>query len=424
LIDLWEAHGGDRELMQQAEIASFAKLLGTETSRNLIRVFYLRQRLKAAGRGDSRIGRVHVVGAGEMGGDIAAWAAIKGAQVTLFDVENAALGQATQNARRICEEAHLSPVEARDALDRLMPDPRGYGIAGADMVIEAVPEKADLKAKVYDSLSGMKDGAILASNTSSLRLTGLARSAPDGARFAGLHFFNPVPKMQFVEVVRHETTARETIDRLMAFCGDIDRLPACVTDHPGFLVNRALTPYLMEALTLLDEGVARESIDGAALAFGMPMGPIALADQVGLDICLDVAESLRADLDKPLAKTPDWFREKVERGETGKKAGKGLWDWSDGPPRPAAKPDDTLTDRMILPILDACVECLRLGVVSEEDEVDGAMIFATGFAPFRGGPMHYAKSRGTEDIVQQLRRLESTHGPRFAPDEGWGRLVE
>ncbi len=423
LIDLWEADGSDRDAMQTAEIESFAKLLKTETSRNLIRAFFLRQNLKAAGRGDSHIRDVHVIGAGAMGGDIAAWAAIKGARVTLFDVESAALGRAVKDARKACEDAHLSSIEARDALDRLMPDPKSYGVARADLVIEAVPEKADLKAKVYESLSDMKDGAILASNTSSLRLTDLAGDAPDAGRFAGLHFFNPVPKMQLVEVVRHAGTSADTINRLMAFCGDIDRLPAGVSDHPGFLVNRALTPYLMEALALLDEGIDKNRIDGAALAFGMPMGPIALADQVGLDICLDVAESLRADLDKPMAEIPDWVRGKVEAGETGKKAGKGLWDWSDGAPQPEAKRDDDLADRMILPMLDACVECLRLDIVPDEDVVDGAMIFATGFAPFRGGPMHYARSRGVKEIVQRLEQFKGAHGPRFAPDDGWGRLA-
>ena len=422
LIDLWEEHGGDRGAMQEAEIASFARLMETETSRNLVRVFFLRQTLKAAGRGDSGIAHVHVIGAGAMGGDIAAWAAIRGADVTLFDVDTAPLAEAVRQARKTCAGAHLSSIAARDAMDRMMPDPTGYGAARADLVIEAVPEKPDLKAKVYAGLAAMKGDAILASNTSSLRLGQLASHAPDAARFAGLHFFNPVPKMQLVEVVRHEGTARQTSDRLMAFCGQIDRLPAAVTDHPGFLVNRALTPYLLEALALLDEGVEKERIDGAALDFGMPMGPIALADQVGLDICLDVAESLRADLDKPTAEIPGWLREMVETGETGKKAGKGLWDWSDGAPEPEAQQDDALTDRMILPMLDACAECLRLGVVAGEDEVDGAMIFATGFAPFRGGPMHYARQRGPEEIVQRLRRLEQAHGPRFAPDAGWGQL--
>ncbi|MEY8839149.1 3-hydroxyacyl-CoA dehydrogenase family protein, partial [Cribrihabitans sp. XS_ASV171] len=217
---------------------------------------------------------------------------------------------------------------------------------------------------------------------------------------------------------------KDVADRLMSFCGSIDRLPAPVTDYPGFLVNRALTPYLMEAMVLMDEGVEKEVIDRAAMDFGMPMGPIALADQVGLDICLHVAESLRAGLDKPMPEISQRLRDKVEAGETGKKAGQGFYDWSDGTPRPDPDkegPED-LTDRLILPMLDACVECLCKDVARKPEEVDGAMIFATGFPPFRGGPMHYAKTRGVKECETRLKELEHAHGPRFAPDPGWSDL--
>ena len=189
-------------------------------------------------------------------------------------------------------------------------------------------------------------------------------------------------------------------------------------------MNRALTPYLMEALLLVEEGVDKEAVDAAALRFGMPMGPVTLADQVGLDICLDVAESLKANLDKPMPDIPDRLRRMVEDGKTGKKAGQGIYDWSKGKPEPDGAeggPDD-LTDRLLLPMLDACVECLRRGVAEDEDEVDGAMIFATGFAPFRGGPMHYARHRGAAEIRDRLAALAERHGPRFAPDEGWSRF--
>ncbi|MGR3466498.1 MAG: 3-hydroxyacyl-CoA dehydrogenase family protein, partial [Shimia sp.] len=422
LIDIWEAHGDDRAAMQSAEIESFARLLDTDTSRNLRRVFFLRQGLKEAAKGDDRIAQVHVIGAGAMGGEIAAWAAIEGKRVTLGDVALDPLGKAVALAREVCTDKHLSGIEARDALDRLMPDPKGYGLRSADLVIEAAPEDPELKAKIYaDAAARMKEGAILATNTSSLRLSELARGVDDPARFAGLHFFNPVAKMQLVEVVRHDGTDDRVIDRLAAFCGRIDRLPARVTDYPGFLVNRALTPYLLEATVLMDEGVTKEVIDAAAIRFGMPMGPVALADQVGLDICLHVAESLTAALDKPMPEISPRLREKVEAGETGKKAGRGFYDWSDGTPRPEtddAGPDD-LTDRLILPMLDACVECLRLGVARNADEVDGAMIFATGFAPFRGGPMHYADARGRADVAKRLKELAEAHGHRFTPDPGW-----
>lgn len=423
LIDIWEKHGDNSDEMQQAEIDSFASLLSSETSNNLQRVFFLRQSLKDGAEGEDGIAHVHVIGAGEMGADIAAWSAIRGKRVTLGDVQLDPLGRAVRTAARIAKDKHLGSIETRDALDRLIPDPKGYGLFRADLVIEAVPEKSELKAKIYaDAEASMKEGAILATNTSSLRLSDLDVHTP--SRFAGLHFFNPVSKMQLVEVVHHDETDADVIDRLAAFCGAIDRLPIRVSDYPGFLVNRVLTPYLMEAMILMDEGVSKKVIDQSAIDFGMPMGPVALADQVGLDICLHVAESLTGALEKPMPEISADLKKKVEAGETGKKAGKGFYDWSDGTPRPDTKADgpEDLTDRLVLPMLDACVECLRKGVAREADEVDGAMIFATGFAPFRGGPMHYARTRGTTEVRERLSDLASRHGERFEPDPGWSGI--
>ncbi|WP_290648529.1 3-hydroxyacyl-CoA dehydrogenase NAD-binding domain-containing protein [Aquisalimonas sp.] len=422
LIDLWEQHGGSESEMQTAEIESFAELLRSNTCRNLVRAFFLRQALKGKARGEDEIGHVHVVGAGEMGAQIAPWAALNGKLVTLGDMELAPLGAAMKSAAGICKDKHLSSIETREVLDRLIPDPRGYGLAHADLVIEAGPEDAETKAKIYAELGpGMKSGAILATNTSSLPMTELATRVRAPSRFAGLHFFNPVSKMHLVEVVTHERTSNRTRERLTAFCGAIDRLPVRVGDYPGFLVNRALTPYLLEAMVLLDEGVDKESVDRAALSFGMPMGPVTLADQVGLDICLSVAKSLRDNLPVPMAHIPDWVHTMVEDGKTGKKAGQGFYDWSSGPPKPGmeAPESDDMTDRLILPMINACAECLRMGVVESEDTVDGAMIFGTGFAPFRGGPMHYARSRGFANIQTGLHGLTEAHGARFAPDAYW-----
>ena len=195
---------------------------------------------------------------------------------------------------------------------------------------------------------------------------------------------------------------------------------------PGFLVNRALTPYLLEAVAMLDEGVRAETIDAAAEAFGMPMGPVELADRVGLDICVAVAEMLKDSLGLAQVEVPDWLREKVEKGDLGRKTGKGLYSWEDGKPKKDAagpEPDDAMADRLILPLLNTCVACLREGVLDDPDLIDAAMIFGTGFAPFRGGPLRYARSRGPADVVATLERLGDSHGPRFKPDEGW-RLIE
>ena len=425
LIDLWEEHGGDPEAMQKAEIESFAQLLQTDTSKNLQRAFFLRQRLRANAKGEDGISHVHVIGAGAMGAEIAAMSAIRGKRVTLGDTSGKALGNAIRLAGEICGSKHLSSIETRDALDRLMPDPMGYGIDAADLIIEAGPEKTEIKQSIYDGLAGrMKKGAILASNTSSLSVSDLAAHAPDAALFAGLHFFNPVSRIDLVEVIGGPDTSEDTTNRLAAFCGAIKKLPVHVGDAPGFLVNRALVPYMMEAMTLMDEGVPKEVIDTAALRFGMPMGPVTLADQVGLDIGLHVAESLATELDTPMAPISQTLRDKVAAGETGKKSGKGFYDWSDGAPHPDSDADapSDLTDRLILPMLNACVEVLRHGTAKAEDDIDAAMIFATGWAPFRGGPMHYARARGIDEIILRLKELEAAHGPRFAPDAGWQTL--
>jgi len=422
LIDNWALHGNDAKAMQKAEISSFARLLQSDTSKNLIRAFTLRQTLKQGGKNADDISRVHVVGAGIMGAEIAAWIAMQGKRVSVTDPDEDALGKMIQRAGEICKDAHKSSLATRDTLDRLMPDPRGYGVRTADLVIEAGPENPEIKAKIFADLSGqMKAGAILATNTSSLGLAGLTVHVPAKTHFAGLHFFNPVSKVPLIEVVSHADTGKATRDRLMGFCTAIDRLPVAVGDSPGFMVNRALMPYLLEALLLMDEGVSKTRIDRAALDFGMPMGPVTLADQVGLDICLDVAESLNKTLDTPVAKIPSMLREKVEAGNLGRKSGQGFYDWSDGSPSPDAteSPSAELTDRMILPMLNACAECLRKGVVGSVDEGDAAMIFATGFAPFRGGPMQYARTRGYSVIHQRLQEFEKAHGARFAPDPYW-----
>ncbi|HVU40030.1 MAG TPA: 3-hydroxyacyl-CoA dehydrogenase family protein, partial [Xanthobacteraceae bacterium] len=235
-------------------------------------------------------------------------------------------------------------------------------------------------------------------------------------------FFNPVSRMQLVEIVSHDQAAPEVLADARAFLGHIDRLPAPVKSAPGFLVNRALTPYLLEALLMLDAGMKRETIDKAAVDFGMPMGPIELADEVGLDICLHVAEMLRSSLNRDMPDAPQWLKDKVAKGELGKKTGKGLYDWKDGHAVKAhedATPSPDIADRLILPMLDACMTCWREGIVTDDEVLDGAMIFATGFAPFRGGPMHYARTRGFADVRESLQRLAGQYGQRFQPDPGW-----
>jgi len=426
LIDLWERLGDDRSAMLDGEKASFADLMVTPTAQNLIRVFFLREQMKKLAGSDNKIAHVHVIGAGAMGGDIAAWCASQDMRVTLADMKPQPIAGAIRRAAELFGKIMRQRTAVRDALDRLVPDIDGEGVRNADLIIEAVPEKLELKQKVYAGLEPrMKAGAILATNTSSIPLQDLRATLRRPERLLGLHFFNPVSRLQLVEVVSHDGTDPQLLKQALAFVGAIDRLPLPVKSSPGFLVNRALTPYMLEAMVMLDERIDKSVIDAAAKHFGMPMGPIELADQVGLDICLDVGDMLRSKFGDSLPPTPAWLRDKVAKGELGRKTGKGFYLWTDGkadttPTSPSpAEPTDEMIDRLILPMSNVCVAALREGIVDNADAVDGAMIFGTGYAPFRGGPLNYARSRGPDNVVAALRALAEKFGGRFTPDPGW-----
>jgi 3-hydroxyacyl-CoA dehydrogenase/enoyl-CoA hydratase/3-hydroxybutyryl-CoA epimerase len=426
LIDLWETHGGNKAAMLKAEQTSFAKLMVTPTAQNLIRVFFLREQMKKAAGSGNTIKHVHVIGAGAMGGDIAAWCAGQGMRVSLADMKAEPIAGAVKRAAELYGKIIRKPTEVRDALDRLIPDMDGEGVRNADLIIEAVPEKLELKQKVYAGLEPkMKPGAILATNTSSIPLQDLRTTLARPERLVGLHFFNPVSRLQLVEVVSHDGNDAQVLTEALAFVGAIDRLPLSVKSSPGFLVNRALTPYMLEAMVMLDEKVDQRLIDTAAEQFGMPMGPIELADQVGLDICLDAGDMLRAKFGDLLPPTPAWLREKVAKGELGRKTGKGFYTWKDGKaekePLPETGPrvTDQMIDRLVLPMSNVCVAALREGIVDDSDAIDGAMIFGTGYAPFRGGPLNYARTRGVENVVSTMRALAGRFGGRFMPDPGW-----
>lgn len=425
LIDLWEKHGGDRSAMLTAERASFAKLMVTPTAQNLIRVFFLREQMKKLAGPGNKVGHVHVIGAGAMGGDIAAWCANEGMRVTLADVKPEPIAGAMKRAADLFGKIIRKRIEVRDALDRLIPDMDGEGVRNADLIIEAVSEKLELKQKVFAGLEPkMKASAILATNTSSIPLQDLRNGLQKPERLVGLHFFNPVSRLQLVEVVSHDGNDQEKLKEALAFVGAIDRLPLPVKSSPGFLVNRALTPYMLEAMVMLDEKIDKRTIDAAARKFGMPMGPIELADQVGLDICLDVGDMLRSKFGDTLPPTPAWLREKVAKGELGRKTGKGFYVWKEGKADrsgtpPDAQPTPEMIDRLVLPMSNVCVAALREGIVDNADVVDGAMIFGTGYAPFRGGPLNYARTRGVENVVSALHALAQRFGDRFTPDAGW-----
>lgn len=421
LINTWARSGGGVQARLAAERKSVVKLASTPTARNLIRVFFLQERLKGQGGKDHGIQRVHVVGAGVMGGDIAAWSAYKGFEVTLSDREQRFIDGAMTRAqelfaKRVKDEAKRPAVAAR-----LKGDLAGDGAAQADLVIEAIIEKPEAKRELYDQVEPkMKPDALLTTNTSSIPLVELRDHIRRPAQFGGLHYFNPVALMPLVEIIRHDAMAPETEQRLAAFCKAIDKLPVPVAGTPGFLVNRVLFPYMLEAATAFAEGIPGPAIDKAAVKFGMPMGPIELIDTVGLD----VAAGVGAELAPFLGLTVPAALSGVEPNKRGKKDGQGLYKWENGRARKPELPKDyqtpsDLEDRLILPLVNEAVACLHDGVVSDADLLDAGVIFGTGFAPFRGGPIQYVRETGADVLLERLKTLHARYGDRFAPRPGW-----
>jgi 3-hydroxyacyl-CoA dehydrogenase/enoyl-CoA hydratase/3-hydroxybutyryl-CoA epimerase len=424
IIDLWQRHGAAGDAAYEAEARSFSTICLTEASRSLVRVFFLQDRLKGLGGKDAaRAERVHVVGAGVMGGDIAAWCAERGLTVTLQDRSLEYVTPALERARAGFAKRAKTPAAAAASAARLTADVEGQGAAAADVVIEAIYENVEAKQALYAGLEPrLKPGALLATNTSSLMLETLAAKLADPRRLAGLHFFNPVAKMPLVEIIHGEATDPAAIKAALAFARRIDKLPLPCRSAPGFVVNRILFPYLTEAMLAAQEGVPLAVLDAAALAFGMPQGPIELADTVGLDVAQHVGEVLSAAFGTP---RPDVLAPLLAAKKLGRKSGEGFYVWRDGKPvKPAATsavPAD-LEDRLILPMVNEAAACLRAGVVADEDLLDAGVIFGTGFAPFRGGPIHYARRRGIGEIVARLESLAGRYGPRFRPDPYWSTL--
>ncbi|AOL20279.1 3-hydroxyacyl-CoA dehydrogenase [Xanthomonas citri pv. malvacearum str. GSPB1386] len=428
LINVWERAGGSGiQARLAAERKAVVKLASTPTARNLIRIFFLTERLKGLGGKDAAgvavapIRHVHVIGAGVMGGDIAAWAAYKGFDVTLQDREQRFIDTALTRggelfAKRVKDDAKRPTVAAR-----LRGDLAGAGVTQADLVIEAIIENPQAKRDLYQSIEPqLKPDALLTTNTSSIPLTDLRGHIQRPAQFAGLHYFNPVAMMPLVEIVQHDGLDPANVARLAAFCKTLDKFPVPVAGTPGFLVNRVLFPYLLEAATAYAEGIPGPVLDKTAVKFGMPMGPIELIDTVGLDVAAGVGAELAPFLRLPIPAA----LATVEAGKRGKKDGQGLYKWENGravKPEVAsgyAAPAD-LEDRLILPLLNEAVACLHDGVVADADLLDAGVIFGTGFAPFRGGPIQYVRSVGADALLERLQALHARYGERFAPRPGW-----
>ncbi len=425
MIDLWARYGASPRTGYEAEARSFADLMCTSTSRNLVRVFFLQNKLKGyGGKPTSKIAHVHVIGAGVMGGDIAAWCALRGHTVTLQDREEKYIQPALERAQKLFSKKVRDEAERSETAARLKSDVNGNGVADADLVIEAIFENLEAKQELYGKLAAsMKPEALLATNTSSIPLEELRTVLAKPDRFIGLHFFNPVAQLPLVEVIRCEDTDRGALDTGCAFVKGIGKLPLECKSAPGFVVNRILAPYMAEAMHLAEDGVPLVEIDKAAERFGMPMGPVELVDSVGIDVALHVSKVLGAAMNRPV---PERLAEMVAEGALGRKSGRGFYNWVDGkvqkPASSASNVPADIEDRLVLSMVNEAVACLADGVVTDADLLDAGVIFGTGFAPFRGGPINYARERGIDDVVTRLKALAEAHGDRFIPHAHWAEL--
>jgi 3-hydroxyacyl-CoA dehydrogenase/enoyl-CoA hydratase/3-hydroxybutyryl-CoA epimerase len=332
---------------------------------------------------------------------------------------------ALERAKSLFQRRIKVAADAARAEARLTMDVAGDGVAKADVVIEAIYENLEAKRAIYASLEPrMKASAVLATNTSSLAIETLSETLEDPTRLVGIHFFNPVSQLQLVEIVRGKQTRADVVADALEFTRVLDKLPLPCMSAPGFVVNRVLTPYINEAFFALEEGIEREVIDRAAVRFGMPLGPVELTDVVGLDVSLNVGRGLAEKFNRPL---PAILTRLVGEKKLGRKSGEGFYRWADGKAQKRPVADATipcdLEDRLILPMLNEAAACLREGIIADADLLDAGMVFATGFAPFRGGPLQYAKDRGVGDVTRTLDELATRYGERFRPDPGWEQLA-
>jgi len=383
IIDIWQKHDGNA--LAAPEIID--RIISSPTARNLVRVFFLQERLKGFGKESAfKAQRVHVIGAGVMGGDIAAWCALRGLTVTLQDQSLERIAPALQRAHKLFARRLRDPLLVRAAGDRLLPDVNGDGVAHADVVIEAIFEDVAAKHALFAALEPrMKPDALLASNTSSLKLEDLRTVLKRPESLVGIHFFNPVAMMPLVEVVVAEGADQAVVQAACAFVKQIDKLPLPVNSAPGFLVNAVLAPYMLAAMRAVDEGISPETVDEAMLAFGVPMGPIELVDTVGLDIAMAAGQQLAGG-----AEAPRCLQQRVGQGQLGKKSGQGFYRWTAGKAEKgsAGAVPAGLAGRLVGPLIVRVEQLVAAGVVADADLADAGVIFGTGFAPFTGGPLH------------------------------------
>lgn len=439
------------------EKEAFLELVRTPECRNLLRVFFLQERAKKLGAGPAvatadsgamgqspprRIRCVAVIGAGTMGAGIAQWISARGIPVRLKDVHPEALARGLHAIEKVYADAVkrrvFTPAEATAGIDRITPLHTSVPLNDVDLVIEAALEKLDVKQQVFRDLEAqVGPDAVLATNTSALSIDAIANVVSRPDRVIGMHFFNPVHRMQLVEIVRGNRTSPAALDTALRFSRTMGKLPVVVKDSPGFLVNRILLPYMVEAVWLFTEGTPAATIDRVMLEFGMPMGPLRLIDEVGIDVAQHVAKDLEQRLRRPVP-INDTLEQMIAKGWLGRKSGRGFYFHEGRKERPvpaaemgflqAAQPrvsdDATRRDRLVLIMINEAARVLAEGVVESPEDVDFGMIMGTGWAPFRGGPLRHADTLGIGEVVRRLETLARDIAPHFEPCDYLREMAE
>ena len=431
---------GSIERSLNLELEAMEELAQTEACRSLVRLFFLQERAKkmSGGKDESAaqvapVQKVSVIGAGVMGAGIAQWASARGIGVVLRDINAEQVAKGVASISKLYNDGlkrHIfTSVEARAGMDRIYPSAGEFPLSGIDIVIEAAVEKMGLKKDIFrklDAAAGPK--TILATNTSALSVSELAEATTHPERVVGIHFFNPVHRMQLVEVIVGRGTDPEVVRRAVRFVQQLGKLPVVVQDSPGFLVNRILMPYLIEAGHLFESGARVEDIDETMLDFGMPMGPLRLIDEVGIDVAQHVADTLAQKFSSRMD-TPAVLNRMLEAKLLGRKGGRGFYIYSgkkdavvdaeiDRFQRSKSSANlnrEELRNHMVFLMVNEAARCLEERLVGSADDVDFGMIMGTGFAPFRGGPLRYADRFGISTLVNEMDQLASRGETRFAP---------
>ncbi|MEZ4816072.1 MAG: 3-hydroxyacyl-CoA dehydrogenase NAD-binding domain-containing protein [Bdellovibrionota bacterium] len=449
--------GKSRAEWMKLEKEFFSELAITEISKNLIRIFFMTEAVKRESGSSlsseeaakvAPIKQMAVLGAGVMGAGIAYQSAAKGLWVFLKDVSYSAVGKGIQHAKKLFDKSvsrkKLTKIQAEDKLRHLRPQTDYSGFKGLDLVIEAIVEDLAVKKKVFAELeSVVGENCILASNTSSLELSAISADFKNKARFVGLHFFNPVDKMPLVEVVVTDATPPENTTRAVNYVKSIGKTPLVTKDGPGFLVNRLLVPFLLEAGYIMEEGADLEKVDKEIKKFGMPMGPYELLDEIGLDVVSKISPIFEKSLGERFKASESIYKVSGDSKQKrfGKKTGLGFYKWENGKRAGIDKDNlealtglslsgqkflvsgEALANRMIYPMINEAAVVLEEKIVASAEKVDLGMIFGIGFPPFRGGLCRYADSIGLEKIIKELERMSATHGPRFKPTEALKRAA-